>query len=247
MAKPLKKQELQAALAKLREQYAIQGERYDRQVFNLDRFNERYLESIRIGMPAEHFLAGEVRTFQELMQKAEEKYAPRDTTVADRVDRLLEDFAARIRVYPAHPLCPRADEETRHLAGMLLDFQERYGALLPSPRRLPPGTERSRLAVLVEERAYALLLSRGEGLPPRMADLVLELSRITSGEREQASAKKEFFKESGFLLNLVADLFRRMLDAADPDTDLPLMEEALDRVEAALDAFRIREFRLGRL
>lgn len=250
MARDLSKQELQAALDKLRTQYTRYAEQYDRQVFNLDRFNERWLESIRIGMPAGHFLAGEVETFRELVKKAEEKYAPPDRTISDKVDRMLEDFAVRIDRYPAHALCPRADEETCRLAGALLFFQEHFGDLLLSPRRFAPGSKGARLAAALGERGYALLVPRAGGLPRLMDELVLSLSRLVSGEREQAAAKKEFFKEAGFLLNLAADLFSFLAGegAGSLSGDFcPAPErvaEARVWVETALDDFRIREFRL---
>jgi predicted NUDIX family NTP pyrophosphohydrolase len=63
-----------------------------------------------------------------------------------------------------------------------------------------------------------------------MDDLVLALSRLTAGEREQAAAKKEFFKEAGFLLNLVADLFS-LMGAEQPGGD----RAVLNWVETALD------------
>jgi hypothetical protein len=139
MARDLSRKELQAALDKLRTQYNRYGEQYDRQVFNLDRFNERWLESIRIGMPAGHFLAGEVETFRELVKKAEEKYAPPDRTISDKVDRMLEDFADRIGRYPAHALCPRADEETCRLAGPCSCSRSSMAGSCPRRGSLPPA------------------------------------------------------------------------------------------------------------
>jgi len=238
----LSKKELNAALEKLREQYRRFGEKYDRQVFNLDRFNERYMQSLRIGMPTGHFLAGEVQTFQELKQKAEEKYAPpEERAVSDKVDRMLEAFAARTRRYPAAELCPRADEETCRLVGMLQLFRDNWSGQLPPPRRLPPGTEVVRLAAAIEERAFQLIVPGAGGHSRIVGDFIISVSRITAGEGEQAALKKEFFKETGFFLNLVRDLLEQLPEGAESTG------EALAWVEEALDAFRLREFRLRSL
>lgn len=241
MGTALSKKELKAALEKLREQYRVYGEKFDRQVFNLERFNERYMESLRIGMPAGHFLAGEVQTFRELQAKAEEKYAPKDRSVSVKVDRMLEDFAERTRQYPLAELCPRADEESCRLVGMLREFSGLWKSSLPLPRSLPPGSTAVRLARQVDDRAFQLLEESRGGHSRIVGDFITAVSRITAGEREQAAAKKELFKESGFFLNLVRDLLQ------EPESGSGANGETAEWVECALDAFRLREFRLGRI
>ena len=186
-----------------------------------------------------HFLAGEVQTFRELKARAEEKYAPKDRSVSIKVDRMLEDFAERTRQYPPVDLCPRADEETCRLAGMLREFSGMWRSCLPLPRSLPPGSAAAGLARQVEERAFQLLEASRNGNSRLVEDFITAVSRITAGEREQAAAKKELFKESGFFLNLVRDLFR--------EPEVRAGEDASEWVECALDAFRLQEFRLGRI
>ena len=93
----------------------------------------------------------------------------------------------------------------------------------------------------MDDRAFQLVdVSRG-GHSRIVEDYITAVSRITAGEREQAAAKKELFKETGFFLNLVADLLHELEDGIGAD------QAAVEWVDRALEAFRLREFRLGRI
>lgn len=239
----LTKPELDAMLAKLRARYAEYAAKYDAGIFNVQRFNERYMEALRLGMTVDRILQAEVQTFQELVRKAEEKYAPKQAAGPSKADALLEEFAARQAKYPPADFCPRADDETRRLVGFLSALEARHGGLVPRARQLPPGSPEARLAAVLEPRFFSMLERQGNRPPRAVDDLALALARPIAGDREREAAKKEFFKEAGFLCNLLADLWGILADDAPPARQDGLAA-ALAAVEGALFDFRLREFRL---
>lgn len=245
MGKTLSNQEMKAALEKLRSQYLEYGERYDRAIFNQDRFEERYLQALRSGLPLASFLAGEVATFQELKQMAEQKYRRLEQGGPGKADLLLQQFQARIRRYPESSFCARADEETRRLVGALAALEQRWGNLIPTVQVLTPGTQAATLAARCEPRVFALLVPRSGGGTRAAEDLARGLQRLSSDEATRNKMKQEFFKETGFLLHLLADLFTTMAAVSEVDMRTDGYRAAAQAVDEMIDDFRLREFRLA--
>jgi len=237
--------EIRAAREKLRAQYARLAERYDAGMFNHARVDERYMQALRERLPMEMFLANEVRILKEIEKKAEEKYAPPPPVRQSKADLLLEEFAARISVYPPLEFSSRADDETARLAGALLAFEERWGGVMPESRALPPGSRAARLAGAFAERARTMLVPvRTGGLPRALDDLALALGRIQCTARDRERLCKEYLKEAGFCANLAAELLRECV-AARAVSENGAHGEALAAIEAVIHAFRLREFRLA--
>lgn len=241
----LSDKEIKAARGKLRQQYEKLAGSYGPTLFNHERVDERYLQALRERVPVEHFLANEVRILKELEKKAEEKRTAASLPQApSNADRLLEEFSQRISAWPALEFSSRADDETKRLAGALVDFSSRWGGAIPAARSLPPGSRAARLASALAERALVWLEpGRVGGLPRVLEDLALALARVTAGERERERLCKEYLKEAGFLCNLLSDLFHELEEndygiALDPGA-------AAEAVDAIIYAFRLREFRLG--
>jgi len=239
--------EIRAAREKLRQQYDKLAAKYSPSMFNYARVDERYMQALRERLPVEHFLATEVRILKDLEKKAEEKFAPPPPPPGpSNADRMLEEFAQRISAWAPLEFSDRADEETRRLAGALSEFEAEWGRAIPGVRALPPGTDAARLAAAVAERARTRLEpSRSGGYPRALDDLALALARLTSGERERERLCKEYIKESGFLCNLVSDLFHE-LDAIGFAGGYDYQAGA-EAVDAIIHAFRLREFRLSSL
>ncbi|MDR2733117.1 MAG: hypothetical protein LBC99_00570 [Spirochaetota bacterium] len=244
----LSDREIKTAREKLRKQYDTLAAKYGSNIFSWTRVDERYMQSLKQRLPAEHFLANEVRILKELEKKAEEMFAPPPEVLPTNADRMLEEFAERIQAYPRMEFSDRADEETQRLAGALSAFYERWGQILPGARSLPPGTDAARLAHTAWERIFHQLEPVRAGAPPRiLADLALSLGRITVGERERERFCKEYLKESGFLCNLISDLLGALLaaEAKLPGEAAGPREEARAEMDAIIYAFRLREFRLA--
>ena len=237
--------EIRAAREKLRAQYAKLAGQYDAGMFNHARVDERYMQALVERLPMELFLANEVRIVRDIEKKAAEKYAPPPVARQSKADILLEEFAARISVYPPLEFSRYADDETSRLAGALLAFEERWGGVIPSVRSLPPGARVTRLAAAFGDRARTMLEPvRSGGLPRALDDLALALDRIHCTSRDRERLCKEYLKEAGFIANLAADLLRELVAAGLAPGDGPV-GEALDEIEAVIHAFRLREFRLA--
>ncbi|MCK4908215.1 MAG: hypothetical protein KAS64_11725 [Spirochaetes bacterium] len=244
MAKKITDSEINAALSKLKEQYNIYAERYDKSLFNINRFEDRYMESLKIGIPTDTFLAGEIKTFQELKKMAEEKYAPKNTAMSDRAEEIFEEYQSRIEKYPVINFNSRADEETRRLTGMIKYFYENFYSSIPSAYQLEPGSESEKLFQIIEPRINNMIIERSGILSPYILDLSMQLDKITASQSDRERIKKEYFKETGFLFNLMADLFKSILHEK-TSTDPDKTGRALDYVENALYDFRISDFKLN--
>jgi len=231
----LSDKEIKGALAKLRQQYVENSETYGKGMFNLVSFEDRYLQAVRSGLPMGTFLAGEVSVFQELKKKALDKTAKLNTGPG-KADLMMEEFANRLKKYPLLDLSPKADEESCRLAGMLRVIEKKWGSLIPSAKRLPYGSEASRLAEAIETRIYSLLVPRGAGFPAAVDDFILSIERITAGESEHITAKQYLFKETGFFLHQFEELCGF--------TDISELQEARSFILQAIEDFRLGEFRL---
>jgi len=266
----LSDREIKEAREKLRQKYEKYAAQYGSGLFSYARVDERYMQSLRERLPPEHFLSNEVRILKELEKKAEEKFAPPPEIAPTNADRMLEEFEARIRVYPPLEFSRKADEETQRLAGALANYYETRGACLPMARALPPGTQAVRLARALEERLYHHLAPPRVGaLPPVLVDLSMALERLSTGERERERLCKEYLKESGFVCNLISDFLGELIEmgygtpaplargahskseghegAAGSGEGAEVYEKAKLEADAIVYAFRLREFRLSSL
>jgi hypothetical protein len=243
----LSDREIREAREKLRLQYEKYTAKYGSVLFSYARVDERYMQSLKERLPPEHFLANEVRILKELEKMAEEKLAPPPEIAPSNADRMLEEFAERIRAYPLLEFSRKADEEAQRLAGALADFYENWGQCFPRVRAIPPGTKAVRLARALESRLYHHFeASRVDSYPPVLFDLAMALERITTGERERERLCKVYLKESGFVCNLISELLDELIEMRHGDK-AGVYESAKFDIDAIIHAFRLREFRLASL
>lgn len=245
MAKGLSRQELAQALEKIRNRYQQLAERYRMPgMFNVERFNRRYMETLRNGWPLDRFLADEIAVLQELEQRAIEKTTPPDRSASRMADQLLESFSQAISGYPVFDFCNRADDETRRLAGMLRKLDEKYGHLVPGVRSLIPGSLAKELLQDAENRIFQLLGADRNGFSRYLSDVQLHLDRPATDERGAEQIKKEFFKEAGFLLYQLERFFTVLLEEQQC-RDEAACRNCLHYVAKARQDFRLTAFQPG--
>lgn len=239
MSRGLSRQELNQALEKIRSRYRDLAAQYRMpSLFNVERFNGRYLETLRLGLPLDRFLADEVGILKELEERAIEKSTPPDRSASRMAEALLESFQAAVSGYPLFAFSSGADEESARLAGMLQQLDRDFGHAVPALRSLQPGSRAKAILEEAEPRIFQMLGSDRNGFSRFLTDIQLRLARPgVNPER----IKKEFFKEAGFLLFQLSELFRAMLDE-DQCRDSAVCNEALERVEAARRDFRLTAF-----
>lgn len=246
MKNGLSKQETDLAISKIKKAYIQKAAKYDNSIFDVERFNKRYMDSLRMNLPITNFISSEMLVLQELQKRAVEKYPPKKTPKEQSLsnaDKLIQKFEQQIKKYPLVDFADRADEESCRLVGMLQTLYQEWGTAIPSNKSLSPGTKASVLSQKIDDRLFELLIPQKNGFPRKVNDFGMTISRLISGKKEQTKAKRDFFKEAGFLLNDLSDLFHEIIKDRATDS-LDLVKQAEFYTNGALTDFRIKEFRI---
>ena len=245
MKNGLSRQELDSAIDKIKQAYIKKAEKYDSSIFDIERFNKRYMDSLKMGLPMTNFISSEMLVLQELQVRAEEKYPPRTKEGEHKpsnADKLLQQFEQQIKKYPLVDFADRADEESCRLVGMLQTLYNEWGAAIPAKNSLSPGTKAHELSQKIDARLFALLTPQKNGLTRLVNDFGMITSRLISGKSEQKKAKRDFFKEAGFFLNDLSELLHEIIKNGATDK-LDLAKQAEFYTNGALEDFRIKEFK----
>jgi len=245
MKNELSKQETDLAINKIKETYIKKAKKYDDSIFSVERFNKRYIDSLKMGLPMTNFISSEMMVLQELQKRAEEKYPARKKQKIQSLsnaDKLIQQFEQQIKKYPLVDFADRADEESCRLVGMLQTLYKEWGSAIPSKKSLPPGTKGYELLQKIDDRLFAILIPQKNGLPRMVNDFSMTISRLISGKKEQTKAKRDFFKEAGFFLNDLSDLLHEII-TNNTTSNLELAKQAEFYTNGALNDFRIKEFK----
>lgn len=245
MKKGLSKQETDLAISKIKKAYLEKAKKYDNSIFDIERFNKRYLDSLRMNLPITNFISSEMLVLQELEKRGLEKYPPKKAPPKQspsKADKLIQQFEQQIKKYPLIDFADRADEESCRLVGMLQTLYQEWGSAIPTNKSLSPGTKAYELTQKIDDRIFELLIPQKNGFPRMVNDFNTTISRLISGKKEQTKAKRDFFKETGFLLNDLSDLFHEIIKDG-TTTSLNLVKQAEFYTNGALNDFRIKEFR----
>lgn len=119
--------EIEMRIKRLRERYKEFGERYGKNRFNLDKFEQRYQEALRSRYSLEIFLSAEEEALTQLYQetinpKVENEKDKYESSFLKKVDKILEDYDDRIKIYPYIDFHPDANEDLKYLYGAIKQF-----------------------------------------------------------------------------------------------------------------------------
>ncbi len=245
MKNELSKKEIDLAINKIKEVYVKKAEKYDSSIFDIERFNKRYMDSLRMNLPTTNFITSEMMVLQDLQIRAEEKYPHReknDQHKPSNADKLLQQFEQQIKKYPLVDFADRADEESCRLVGMLQTLYKEWGTAIPAKNSLSPRTKAYDLSQKIDSRLFALLIPQKNELPRMVNDFGMTISRLISGKSEQKKAKRDFFKETGFFLNDLSELLHEIIKNGATDK-LDLAKQAEFYTNGAIEDFRIKEFK----
>jgi len=113
-------------LEQLREKYKKLAEEYSPNMFNILKFEDRYTEALKHRIDIESFLKAEVEALdkivKDLRQPKKEKMSDKPDSFTKKVEKMLEEFDERIKIYPYEDFHPKADEDIKYLYGGLKLF-----------------------------------------------------------------------------------------------------------------------------
>jgi len=205
-SKKLSEKEIQALLEKIKIKYVEYGFEYGRGYFNLDKFYDRYYQAVNTGIDLETFFHAEVSAIEGIIKRIEDKKLQQISVPGESVmEKIFDEYAARLKKYRRITLHPRALEEIEKLYGCVTDLNDNYSAGLA---RLAGKLFRSRAKeawAVVQYEMEQFTSSRINRLPPYFEDYCLSLA--------QAGPKPEDVLDAGYpLLKKAFRLFRSLND-----------------------------------
>lgn len=216
---PLKKEEIDELVRKLRERYKEYSEKHNRTWFDIEAFDQRLSHAIRSRMNMEGFILAEVSNFEKLKERYDKKKKDRENSFSKEVNRIIEENTARIKKYPAVLFHPKCDIEISHFYGALSCLTLE---LFPVFWLLANDSSIKNMINNIEERLGNLAVPRGERPPGRIADHILMLNRPGVREIEIEKDRNDYLKEGAFLLHEVIDFCDTLLKLKNDEWNYPI-------------------------
>lgn len=236
---PLKKEEIDELVGKLREKYRDYSDRYSRTWFDADAFDQRLSHAIRTRMNMEGFILAEISNFEKLKERYDKKKKAKENPFSKEVNRIIEENAARIKKYPQIIFHPKCDMEISHFYGALAHLTL---DLFPVFWLLASEGSIKNMVNDIDEKLSRIAVKRGEREPLRIADHILMLNRPGVREIEIEKDRNDYLKEGAFLLHEVIDFCSTLLDMKNEEWNYPIQFRKLfieeERRKKVFDNFR---------
>jgi len=216
---PLKREEIDELVKKLRDRYRDYSEKYNRTWFDLDAFDQRLGMAIKNRMNLEGFILAEISNFEKLKERYDKKKREKENSFSKEVNRIIEENTARIKKYPAILFHPKCDIEISHFYGALSCLTLE---LIPVFWLIAPDGSIKNMVNSIEERLGRLAVARGEKQPVRIADHILKLNRPNVKEIEIEKDRNDYLKEGAFLLHEVVELCEYLIEMKNEEWNYPI-------------------------
>ena len=216
---PLKKEEIDGLVKKLRERYKEYSEKHNRTWFDLDAFDRRLSMAIRSRMNLEGFILAEISNFEKLKERYDKKKREKENSFSKEVNKIIEENTARIKKYPAILFHSRCDIEISHFYGALSHLAIE---LFPVFWLIAPDGSIKNRVNEIEGRLSQLAVPRGEKQPLRIADHVLMLNRPGVKDIEIEKDRNDYLKEGAFLLHEVIEFCDWLIEIKNDEWNYPI-------------------------
>ena len=255
--KRLSSHELTQAIEKIRKGYDDHRVCYITSGRERRRFEERYIEALRRKDDMASFVASEMEFLRTLTERAEEQQrrenarrseqrraSDSSNAAEDHADRVIASLKQQVAKYPVVGLGHEDLWELDHLYGALFVLEREYW---PTVERIYRRVYPSRLSgprLLLENRLYELIETRGDGFPVRLntiRDLLERFPRtLTQIERE---AKNNTLQAAFFLHDLDGELRKLRDDPYLRTEEKKTVENALLFVHTVIEDFRLQDLK----
>jgi len=236
---PLKKDEVNELVNKLRERYKEYASKYSPKWFDLNAFDARLSTAIRNRMNMEAFILAEISGFEKLKERYENKKKIKETTFSREVDKILEDNLARIKKYPKISFHPKCGIEISYMYGALSFLSME---LFPIFRVVISDSRLKSSVNAIEDRLLFLAEQRGNLHPRRIADHILILNRSGVKDIEIEKDNNDYLKECGFFLHDLVDFCDGIIDSGRDEWNYPVNFQKLfvdeERKKRIVDVFQ---------
>jgi hypothetical protein len=244
-------EEISRAVAKIRTRYDDYIYRFLKPKTLKFAFEDRYLQALKARTDISTFLMAEISAVEELISREEERVAgtgseePRKESLAERVDRIVEENLQKIRRYPDVPIHPTAGEEVRRLLGALKGLIDDHWPHLAAILRDSSYGRSSTALVQMESQLRYLGDPGRDGVPSGLSRYLYHLNRFPRDYAAIDREEKEYILESAFLLHDLAEILERIRQtgASLSPSRQEGLKAAQEYVSGVIRDFRVRELK----
>jgi hypothetical protein len=244
-------EEISRAVAKIRTRYDDYIYRFLKPKTLKFAFEDRYLQALKARTDISTFLMAEISAVEELISREEERVAgtgseePRKESLAERVDRIVEENLQKIRRYPDVPIHPTAGEEVRRLLGALKGLIDDHWPNLAAILRDSSYGRGSTALVQMESQLRYLGDPGRDGVPSGLSRYLYHLNRFPRDYAAIDREEKEYILESAFLLHDLAEILERIRQtgASLSPSRQEGLKAAQEYVSGVIRDFRVRELK----
>jgi hypothetical protein len=247
-------EEISRAVAKIRTRYDDYIYRFLKPKTLKFAFEDRYLQALKARTDISTFLMAEISAVEELISREEERVAgtgseePRKESLAERVDRIVEENLQKIRRYPDVPIHPTAGEEVRRLLGALKGLIDDHWPHLAAILRDSSYGRGSTALVQMESQLRYLGDPGRDGVPSGLSRYLYHLNRFPRDYAAIDREEKEYILECAFFLHDLNDILERVFQ------NYPRLEEGRKRelqavqqyVQGVILNFRVKDLKRQR-
>jgi hypothetical protein len=244
-------EEISLTVAKIRQ-------RYDEYIYKFFKpktlkyaFEERYMQALKARTDISTFLMAEISAVEELMGREEarlevgSKEGERRESIAERVDRIVQENLEKIRKYPDVAFHPTASEEIRRLLGALKGLVDEHWPRLTAILRDTAYGLGSMAIVQLESQLRYLGDPGRDAIPSGLSRYLYHLNRFPRDQAAIDREEKEYILESAFFLHDLSEILERVTQNS---TDLPTarregLQAVHDYVLGVIRDFRVRDLK----
>ncbi|MCL1864332.1 MAG: phage scaffolding protein [Spirochaetes bacterium] len=237
---PLRNNEVNELIKKLREKYKEYSKNYHQKWFDLDAFDERLSLAIKSMMDMEGFILAEISNFEKLKTQYENKKKSKENLFSKEVDKIIEENLSRIKKYPQILFHPKSGMEISYIYGAL-SFLLTY--IFPITRIVITDVALRKKIDSLEDRLIFLADKRGDDIySKRISDHILLLNRQGVRAIEIEKDSSDYLKESGFLLHDIIYFCDSIIDLKNDEWNYPITFQKLfieeERKKTVIDLFK---------
>lgn len=259
--KKLSPKEVDAILEEIRRRYDELIVHYMKTPRLKDFFNDRYYLAVKTRADLSDFLDAELTAVKELDKREAEARLQADMVQEKRLvdrenkkteeksfaDRIIEEFADKIKQYPEVMIHPDASLEIRHLVGALGELEKGLWPHLDGMLRKYDSRHYSIARQTLESALLTICVPHTSGFPPALQNYYGLMNRFPRDYRQIESEEKRFLVQTAHLLGSMQLEVVRLIDfpGLDPG-DREILAGLHDELGTVMDDFRLNDLaRLG--
>jgi len=208
MDENLSENEILQIINKLRQQYDEHAERYGKNFFNRQAFENRYMQALKRKMDLQAFIQAEVALFDDLRKKLEQRQEEQriklDKPFSKKIDQYIDELEDQWQKYPRLYESTKISDEAQFLCGAIQEFYNKFWLSISPVINKEIVTE-LRGYNTITDSLQKFFMSTSNKLPLEVENYIFNLSRYNADRADMI-----FLKEVANLLKDIMDFMKRI-------------------------------------